>query len=281
MALTRYREAFATPRIRSLPAAAVRAVFREGYSFKDLRSDVLAGAVVGVVALPLAMALSIAVGAAPQNGLYTAIIAGLIVAALGGSRTQVSGPTAAFVVILAPIYAKFGLAGLLTAGMLGGLMLIGMGLVRLGRLIEFIPHPVTTGFTAGIATVIATLQLKDALGLTLTHNPENYFARIGAMVEARHTASQWEALVAFSTLLLLVLLPRVSRRIPAPLVTLPLVAVAVVLLSHLVPDFHVATIGSRFHTSVGGRVVNGIPQLPPLPLLPWLQPGPGSQPSVL
>src|SRR5262249_15494946 len=162
---------------------------------------------------------------------------------------------AAFVVILAPIYAKFGLAGLLTAGMLAGLMLIGMGLARLGRLIEFIPHPVTTGFTAGIATVIATLQIKDALGLTLAHNPETSFARIAAMVEARHTASASEALVAFSTLLLLVLLPRFSRRIPAPLVALPVVAVGAAVLSHLVPSFHVATIGSRFHTAVGGQVV--------------------------
>src|SRR5690349_9996429 len=99
------------------------------------------------------MALAIAVGASPEHGLYTSIVAGFLIAILGGSRTQVSGPTAAFVVILAPIYARFGLSGLLVSGLLGGLMLVAMGLLRLGKLIQYIPHPVTTGFTAGIATV--------------------------------------------------------------------------------------------------------------------------------
>jgi SulP family sulfate permease len=131
---------------------------------------------VGIVALPLSMALAIAVGVPPQHGLYTAIVAGGLVAALGGSRTQVTGPTAAFIVILAPIYTRFGLAGLLMAGLLGGLLLIGMGIGRLGQFIEYIPHPVTTGFTAGIATVIATLQLKDLFGLKLATTPEHYFA---------------------------------------------------------------------------------------------------------
>lgn len=272
MARTRYREAVSAALLRTLPAAALRAVLREGYSLRDLRSDLLAGAVVGVVALPLAMALSIAVGAPPQNGLYTSIVAGMVVAALGGSRTQVSGPTAAFVVILAPIYVKFGLGGLLVSGLLGGLMLIGMGVARLGRLIEFIPHPVTTGFTAGIATVIATLQLKDAFGLTLTRNPESYFARVAAMFEARHTGSLWEAAIALGTLGLLIYLPRLSRRVPAPLLALPAMSVAALLFRHFVPGFQVATIGSRFH---------GIPQLPPLPLLPWHQPGPGGLPFAL
>ncbi len=208
-------------------------------------------------------------------------MAGIVVSALGGSRTQVSGPTAGFVVILAPIYAKFGLGGLLISGMLGGLMLIGMGLGRVGRLIEFIPHPVTTGFTAGIATVIATLQLKDAFGLTLTRNPESYFARIAAMFQARHTASLWEAAIALGTLGLLIYLPKLSRRVPAPLLALPAMSVAALMLRHFVPGFQVATIGSRFHSMVGGRVVDGIPQLPPLPLLPWHQPGPGGLPFVL
>ncbi|HXN41419.1 MAG TPA: C4-dicarboxylic acid transporter DauA [Myxococcaceae bacterium] len=281
MAHTRYRETVSAAPLRTLPAAALRAVLREGYSFRDLRSDVLAGAVVGVVALPLAMALSIAVGAPPQNGLYTSIVAGIAVGALGGSRTQVSGPTAAFVVILAPIYARFGLAGLLIAGLLGGLMLIGMGVARLGRLIEFIPHPVTTGFTAGIATVIATLQLKDAFGLSLTRNPESYFARVAAMFQARHTSSLSEAAIALGTLGLLIYLPRLSRRVPAPLLALPAMSIAALVLRHFVPGFQVATIGSRFHTMVAGRAVDGIPQLPPLPLLPWHQPGPSGLPFVL
>src|SRR3954447_25861763 len=157
MARTRYQAELGPIKWKNLPAAALRSVLREGYTRSDLRADVLAGVVVGIVALPLAMALAIAVGVAPQHGLYTAIVAGFVVAALGGSRLQVTGPTAAFIVILAPIYAKFGLAGLLLSGLLGGLILIAIGLARLGQFIEFIPHPVTTGFTAGIATVIAAL----------------------------------------------------------------------------------------------------------------------------
>src|SRR5690606_10339301 len=133
----------------------------------ELKQDLFAGVVVGVVALPLSMALAIAVGVPPQAGLYTAIVAGFATAFLGGSRTQVTGPTAAFIVVLAPIYDKFGMGGLLVSGFLAGLSLVAMGLFRLGRLIQFVPYPVTTGFTAGIATVIAVLQSKDLLGLVL------------------------------------------------------------------------------------------------------------------
>ena len=252
----------------------MRAVLREGYSRADLRSDVLAGVVVGIVALPLAMALAIGVGVPPQYGLYTAIVAGFIVAALGGSRTQVTGPTAAFIVILAPIYTKFGMGGLLVSGLLGGLIMIAMGLLRLGRLIQFIPHPVTTGFTGGIATVIATLQLKDLFGLTLASNPEHYFERVVAMFQARGSASISAPVIGFLTLAILVLFPRITRRIPPPLVALPVATVVALALEQLIPGFEVATIASRFHTTVGGTVLDGIPQLPPLPLVPWLAAGP-------
>ena len=274
MARTRYEAAGATLPLRRLPAAALRAVLREGYGATDLKSDILAGVVVGVVALPLAMALAIGVGVPPQYGLYTAIIAGFVVAALGGSRTQVTGPTAAFIVILAPIFTKFGMAGLLVSGLLGGLILIAMGVFRLGRLIQFIPHPVTTGFTAGIATVIATLQLKDLFGLTVASNPEHYFQRLAVMVQARGTATLAAPVIGLLTLAILVFLPRVTRRVPAPLVALPAAAVAAAALSHLVPGFEVATIASRFQTTVDGVVLHGIPQLPPLPLIPWRTPGP-------
>jgi SulP family sulfate permease len=252
-------------------------VLGEGYTGKDFRSDLMAGMVVGAVALPLAMALAIAVGAPPQQGLYTSIVAGFVIAALGGSRTQVTGPTAAFIVILAPIFAKFGMSGLLLSGMLAGFMLIGMALVRLGRLIEFVPHPVTTGFTAGIAVVIATLQLKDLFGLTLAGNPEHYFDRVAAMFEARGTANLWEPLIGLATLAVLIVFPRFTKRVPAPLVALPLAAVVAAVLGRLVPSFHVATISSRFHTTVGGHVIDGIPQLPPMPIVPWLFSGANGQ----
>src|SRR5205085_11461162 len=174
---TRYTH-LAAPPLTSLPAAALRAVLSEGYGAAQLRADVLAGLVVGVVALPLSMALAIAVGVAPRHGLYTAIVAGLAVPLLGGSRFQVTGPTAAFVVILAPILVRHGLAGLLVAGGMAGVLLIAMGLFRLGRLIQFIHHPVTTGFTAGIDTVIALLQTKDLLGLSPSRTPDNVLHRV-------------------------------------------------------------------------------------------------------
>jgi SulP family sulfate permease len=259
----------------------MRAVLREGYSGADLRSDLLAGIVVGIVALPLAMALAIGVGVPPQYGLYTAIVAGFFVAALGGSRTQVTGPTAAFIVILAPIYVKFGMAGLLISGLLGGIIMIAMGVFRFGRLIQFIPHPVTTGFTGGIATVIATLQLKDLFGLTPASNPEHYFERIAVMFQARGTASISSLFIGLLTLAILVYFPRVTRRFPAPLAALPAGAVVALALEHVLPGFEVATIASRFHTVVGATVLKGIPQLPPLPLVPWLAAGPDGQAFAL
>ncbi|MEO5766891.1 MAG: C4-dicarboxylic acid transporter DauA [Polyangia bacterium] len=281
MALTRYQSTLAGKRFSRLPAAALRAVVREGYTRADLKRDVLAGLVVGLVALPLAMALAIGVGVPPQHGLYTAIVAGVVVAALGGSRTQVTGPTAAFIVILAPIYARFGLAGLLTSGMLGGLLLIGMGVGRLGQFIEFIPHPVTTGFTAGIAVVIATLQLKDFFGLTLISTPEHYFDRVAAMWDARATVSLPDFAIGATTLILLVGVRRATQRIPAPLIALPVAALLAVALEHLVPGVHVATVARRFHVSIGGHVFDGVPPLPPLPMLPWHAPGPDGHPFVL
>lgn len=281
MARTRYQATQGSIRIKDLPAAALRAVLREGYTRRDLRADALAGMVVGIVALPLAMALGIAVGVAPQHGLYTAIVAGGLVAALGGSRTQVSGPTAAFIVILAPIYAKFGMAGLLLSGVMGGVLLIAMGLGRLGQLIEFIPYPVTTGFTAGIATVIATLQIKDVFGLKLGRNPDSYFDRLHVLWQARGTSSVMELIVAASTLALLIATPRWTKRLPAPLIAIPAAGVLAAVINHFFPSHAVATIASRFTTTVGGTVVHGVPPLPPLPMLPWHAPGPNGAPLAL
>jgi SulP family sulfate permease len=281
MARTRYQVQTKPIPLRALPAGALRAVLREGYSRADLRADLLAGAVVGIVALPLSMALAIAVGAPPQHGLYTAIVAGFLVALLGGSRTQVTGPTAAFIVILAPIYARHGMTGLLLSGLLGGLMLILMGLLRLGRLIEFIPYPVTTGFTAGIATVIATLQLKDVLGLTVPHLPEHFIERVGAMAAAWRTVSPPSLLVGGLTLAILIVLPRKTKRVPAPLVALPVAALVAALINRFFPGANVATIASRFQSVVGGRIVHGIPPLPPLPMLPWHASGPTGQPLAV
>jgi SulP family sulfate permease len=260
---------FATPAevVPPLPVAvavALRRALGSGYDAAALRADLLAGSVVGIVALPLSMALAIAVGVAPQYGLYTAIVGGAIAALTGGSKFQVTGPTAAFVVILAPIVTTHGLAGLLTAGLMAGVILLAMGIARLGRLVQFIPYPVTSGFTAGIAIVIATLQLKDGLGLSLSHMPERFTDKLAALWAARGSWSPVELGVAAGTLALLLLVPRVVRRVPAPLLALG--GMAALAWAFGLP---VETIGTRFHSVIDGRTVAGIPPLPPAPGLPW------------
>jgi SulP family sulfate permease len=250
-------------------AFALRRALAKGYGARDLRADVLAGVVVGIVALPLSMALAIGVGAPPQHGLYTAIVAGATVALAGGCKFQVTGPTAAFIVILAPIVTKHGLSGLLTAGFMAGLLLLGMGAARLGDLIKFIPSPVTTGFTTGIAAVIATLQIKDVLGLRVPHMPEHYLGKIAALWGARGSVSFQELGVAAATLALLLLIPRIIKKIPAPLIAISLVAGGVAVLDAVAPSFSVGTIGSRFHTTVSGVDVAGIPSVLPSPSFPW------------
>jgi SulP family sulfate permease len=266
------KSSFAPPppnRLEFPIAVALRRSFAQGYTLSRLKQDALAGVVVGIVALPLSMALAIAVGVAPQHGLYTAIVAGAIVALTGGSKHQVTGPTAAFIVILAPIASKYGFSGLLTAGLMAGALLVTMGALRLGRLVEFIPHPVTTGFTAGIATVIATLQVKDLLGLPIAKQPDGYFEKLGAIWEARQGASVVELGIAVATLALLLLWPRVTKAVPAPLVSIVIVSACVTALGRFSPSLHIATIGSRFHTVIAGHEYAGIPPLPPLPILPW------------
>ncbi|KYF71606.1 transporter [Sorangium cellulosum] len=250
-------------------ATALRRSFARGYGLAELQADLLAGTVVGVVALPLSMALAIAVGAPPQHGLYTAIVAGALVALLGGCKFQVTGPTAAFVVILAPIVTKHGLSGLMTAGLMAGVMLVIMGLARLGQLIQYIPHPVTTGFTAGIATVIATLQVKDILGLSTGALPEHFTDKVAALWAARGTASLFELGVAASTLALLLLVPRIVKKVPAPLIAISVVSLAGMVIAEVYPVFSVATIGSRFRTTIDGVEVAGIPSILPVPSLPW------------
>ncbi|HEX6272589.1 MAG TPA: C4-dicarboxylic acid transporter DauA [Polyangiaceae bacterium] len=253
--------------------AAMKRTLAQGYDRAAFRADVLAGVVVGIVALPLSMALAIAVGVPPQHGLYTAIVAGIVVALSGGSKFQITGPTAAFVVVLAPIVSREGLAGLLTAGLLAGFILFAMGAARLGRLIQFIPHPVTTGFTAGIATVIATLQIKDLLALPIAHMPETYLEKVRALFHARGGASLPDFLTGLSTLAILLVLPRrfpkLAARVPAPLLAVVTVTLGTALVHALLPEIRVATIGSRFQSVVGGQVIFGIPQVPPLPTLPW------------
>jgi len=260
---------------------ALRETLCGSYTPRHLRADLLAGLVVGLVATPLSMALAIASGAPPQHGLYTAIVAGALTALLGGSRTQVTGPTAAFVIIIAPITAQYGLGGLFVATALAGIMLAVMGTLRLGRLIEFMPYPVTIGFTAGIAIVIAFMQLKDLLGLSVEAWPETFTERITTLIVFLPSARLSEVIVGSVTLVILMFWPKVSRRIPGPLVALGAVSTGVAWVTARFPEWSVATINSRFTYIADGVIRHGIPQTPPSFALPWNFPGPEGRPFEL
>ncbi len=248
---------------------AVRARLREGYTTRDLVADGRAGVMVGLLTLPLALALARTVGVAPQHGLYAAIVGALVAALLGGSRLQVSGPTAALAVLLQPIAMRYGLGGLLLCGLMAGGLLVVMGVARLGRLIQFVPHPVTTGLTAAVAVLVVLTQLRDALGIELTAHPTGTIELVRGLWDARHTVQAADAVVAGATLALLVATPRFLRRGPAPLVVLAVVAVAVAVVTHLATSVHVHTIASSFTSVIDGETVHGLPPLPPLPALPW------------
>ena len=192
------------------------AVLRNGYSAEDFSKDALAGLTVGIVALPLAMAFAIASGVEPAQGLYTAIIAGLVIALFGGSRYQISGPTGAFVVIIYGIVYRHGYDGLgLTTVIAGGLLALG-GLFRLGSVIKFIPYPVTTGFTAGIALIIFSQQMGDFFGLPITNAPPEFFGKWAVYLEAMENLSPVTLGVAGATLVVMLVIRRFVPRVPAP-----------------------------------------------------------------
>ncbi len=252
-----------------LVASALRETLMEGYSRARFRSDLVAGITLGVIAIPLGMALAIATGVAPQYGLYAAVIGGLVIAASGGSKFNISGPTAAFVAILLPITAKYGLGGLLIATTMAGMILVALGVARLGRFVEFIPYPVLVGFTAGIGVVIATLQLKDFFGLEVVGQQEHFLDKVGALYAALPTLRWEDTVIAAATLAVMLLWPRLNSRVPAHLVALVVGTLAALALAALLPGFEVATIGSRFSWESDGVTGSGIPPFPPMFLLPW------------
>lgn len=259
---------------------ALRTRLKQGYTKSDLQADCMAGIIVGMVALPLGMALAIASGVPPQHGLYTVIIAGSIVALLGGSLLQVTGPTAAFVVVLAPIAHTYGIGGLLVSGLMAGIILVGIGFMRMGSLIQFIPYTVTTGFTAGIATVIATLQIKDLLGLQVATLPEHFIDKLIALANALHTASYIECSIGIATLLILIVWPRWNKHIPAPLIALTLASITTALIKYALPTVSIATIGTKFTYIIDGIAGSGVPQKAPHFALPWRLAGPDGTPFV-
>ena len=233
-------------------------VFKEGYTLKQFQGDLMGGLTVGVVALPLAIALAIASGVKPEQGLYTAIVAGFVIAVLGGSRMQISGPTGAFVVIVYGIVQKYGYDGLVVATLIAGVMLVIMGLARMGALLKFVPYPVIVGFTSGIALIIFSSQVNDFLGLKIEKVPADFVEK---WIEfARHAANidLYTLGLGVASLLIIVLWPRVTHRVPGQLIAILVATVAVQYF-----QLPVETIESRF-----GAMPTGLPA-PQLPTVTW------------
>ena len=237
-----------------------------GYTVRQFAQDLIAGLTVGLVALPLAMAFAIASGVPPQAGLYTAVVAGFLISALGGSRTQIGGPTGAFVVIVAGIVLKFGLSGLALVGIMAGILLLIMGFTGLGTAVKYIPRPVIIGFTNGIALLIASTQIKDFLGLRTPPVPSEFLSRMKMLLHYAGS-TRWQTVTVSATSLAIILLwPRLTKRVPGSIVALFLATIVATVF-----HFPIETIGSKF-----GGIPQGFPHfaLPNfqaahiLPLLP-------------
>jgi SulP family sulfate permease len=233
-------------------------LLREGYSPRQFGADVAAGVTVGIVALPLAIAFAIASGVKPEQGLYTAIIAGFVIAALGGSRAQISGPTGAFIVIIYDIVQRYGYDGLAVATLIAGFILVAMGLAKMGTLLKFIPYPVTVGFTSGIALIIFSGQIRDFLGLRMESVPAGFVEKWIAFSRSAHTVSPSAVLVGVAALAIMMVWPRITHRIPGSLVAILVLTAAVGFFA--IP---VETIGTRF-----GEVPSHFPA-PHVPRIGW------------
>ncbi len=214
---------------------------REGYSAQGFVRDALAGVVVGIVAFPLAIAFAIASGVRPEQGLYTAIIAGFAISLFGGSRVQIGGPTGAFVVLIAAVVGEFGYQGLAVATLMAGCFLVIMAIARLGDVIRFMPYPVIVGFTSGIAVIIATAEIGDALGLEIADLPSDFLAKLTAYADNIHTVNPAAAGIFVGTVAIIQLWPRIASRVPGPMVAL----VATTAIVHVF-GLNVDTIHSRF-----------------------------------
>jgi len=234
------------------------AAIREGYSRESLVRDLIAGVIVGVVALPLSIALAIASGVRPEQGLYTAIVAGFLISVFSGSRVQIGGPTGAFVVLVSATVAQYGYDGLAVATLMAGVLLVVMGLAGLGSVIKFIPYPVTVGFTAGIALLIFSTQIRDILGLRMGAVPGDFLEKWTAYAVSLPTWNGPTVAIGGAALLISIYWPRVTHRIPGALV-------AIVATTAAVRIFHlpVATIETQL-----GAVPNSFP-LPHLPAVSW------------
>ena len=216
------------------------------YTKKQFYSDLMAGVIVGIVALPLAIAFGIASGVTPEKGLFTAIIAGFIISLLGGSRVQIGGPTGAFIVIVYGIVQQYGLTGLAIATMIAGLMLIAMGLMKLGTVIKFIPYPVVVGFTSGIALTIFATQIKDLFGLQIDKVPADFLHKWVVYAHNISSINWWATLIGVLSIAIIAITPKISKKIPGSLIAIVLMTVVVYVLKHSFGVEGIETIGDRF-----------------------------------
>ncbi len=236
----------------------IECVFNKTYKFSWLKADLFAGMTVGIIALPLSMALGISSGLTPSHGLYTAIVAGFFISLLGGSRVQVGGPTGAFVVIIYDILARHGYEGLILATLFAGFLLILMGIARLGVLIKYIPYPLVTGLTLGIACILFLSQMKDFFGLQTGNLPADFIAKLKGLMAAFPTCDPWAVGVGVGTLGLIIAIRRFLPRLPWAIASVGLVTTIVWIL-----DLPIETVLSRY-----GELPRGLPK-PGLPALPW------------
>lgn len=234
---------------------------KDGYNKQTLVQDLLAGVIVGIVALPLAIAFGIASGATPEAGILTAIVAGFIISFFGGSKVQIGGPTGAFIVIVYGIIQEYGMSGLCIATFMAGAFLILMGVLHLGTIIKYIPYPIVVGFTSGIALTIFATQIKDLFGLQIEDVPAGFLDKWGVYFNHFDTVNWWSLLVGVLSILIIVFTPKVSRRVPGSLVAIILMTVVTLILSSLGVE-GIETIGDRFSISTD------LPQ-PEVPNINW------------
>lgn len=219
------------------------------YNRKTFMADLMAGIIVGIVALPLAIAFGIASGVSPEKGIITAIVAGLIVSVFGGSKVQIGGPTGAFIIIIYGIIQKYGFEGLAIATCMAGLFLIVFGLLRLGTIIKYMPYPIIVGFTSGIAVTIFTTQVKDLFGLTMDTVPSDFLEKWAAYFSSFNTFDLWSTIIGVASVVIIVLTPKINKKIPGSLIAIILMTVAALLLKQYMGIETIETIGDRFSIS--------------------------------
>ncbi|WP_436415229.1 SulP family inorganic anion transporter [Petrimonas sp.] len=230
----------------------------KNYNKEKFVADAMSGLIVGIVALPLAIAFGISSGVTPEKGIVTAIIAGFIISFLGGSKVQIGGPTGAFIVIVYGIVEQFGVTGLAIATVIAGIMLLMMGFLKLGTVIKFIPYPIVVGFTAGIALTIFSTQIKDLFGLSIQKVPSDFFAKWGLYFQNLNTINWWAAAIGILSVAIIFLTPRFSKKIPGSLIAIIFMTVVVFLMKNYLGITSIETIGDRF-------VINSqLPQAEPI-----------------